>query len=690
MPIPTGGAITTDGLYTVHTFTTSSDFVVSNNGSISVLIVGGGGSSGGADVEAAGNPGGGGAGGYLEGTETITSGTYPVVVGTGGTYPGQVDVVGPNGNLSSFNSHTASGGGGGGAVINTAAKNGVAGGSGGGGGSVYSGTGASGNQASSSPLTGYKGNGANGGATSDGGGGGGAGGNASTVTGGAGKASSITGASVTYATGGNSTGGHTTGYGNGGTYHSGDDGIVIIRYLTATFTPAAGELLSKPTLLGPNELYTHSLFSDANLVAYYRMESGALTTDSKGANTLTNYNTVADGIGKFGGGADFGASNTDKALRVASDLGIGATTNITASIWVKLNTEISTGEYTFIDKNKAGATGTLIQIYYEYNGGTRRLNFRRLGSANAAVTYNLTLGTSNWYHLVLTWDGTNMYAYVNGVSVGSAASSGTFNLTAYADQLAIGTTNSVDNVRYSSAIIDDVAIFSRALTASEVSQLYGAIAYYKLESSSDDSKGVFTGTDTGITYGTAKFGNGAGFVVASSSKIVLPATFPSLTNDWTISMWVKRGRTGAVIDSIYSRWANSTTRRQLFIYFDSTVANAIRVDIPYIKAIMTTNGTISDTTTWHHLAFTKSGTTWSTYIDGVLDKQVTDATAQEVNTTDTPSLGADIVTPQYSTQTLDDISFFSRALSATEVAQLYNDVVTGRSYMTVNSSYWGG
>ena len=66
--------------YISHTFTSSSDFVVTSGArNIDYLLVGGGG-GGGQDIG-----GGGGGGGYRILTDQpITPGTYPVVVGTGG------------------------------------------------------------------------------------------------------------------------------------------------------------------------------------------------------------------------------------------------------------------------------------------------------------------------------------------------------------------------------------------------------------------------------------------------------------------------------------------------------------------------------------------------------------------------------------------------------------------------------
>ncbi|MEI6237857.1 MAG: glycine-rich domain-containing protein, partial [Candidatus Saccharibacteria bacterium] len=113
----TGGTVTTDGSYRIHTFTISGTLIVSTPVNATVLVVGGGGGGG---IASSAGAGGGGAGGYLTGTETLT-GNMSVTVG--------VSVLGGiSGNNSSFGTRTAVGGGAGGNVN----ANGSSGGSGGG------------------------------------------------------------------------------------------------------------------------------------------------------------------------------------------------------------------------------------------------------------------------------------------------------------------------------------------------------------------------------------------------------------------------------------------------------------------------------------------------------------------------------------------------------------------------------
>ena len=219
------------------------------------------------------------------------------------------------------------------------------------------------------------------------------------------------------------------------------------------------------------ELIHSSLREDANLRAYYRLENGVLTVDN-GANgyTLTNNNAVADGGGKFGGGADLGNANSNKGLVVVSDLGI-TTKVISVSMWVKLNTEILSNSWVlFFNQNTTQDWG--IEIWYEYNAGTRRLSYRstQSGIGSNVNTYNISLGTDSWYHLVFTSDGTDQRAYLNGVLVGGPIAIRTSgnNITS---ATSIGYYYPANNY-FASSVIDDVAIFSKALSQAEITELY--------------------------------------------------------------------------------------------------------------------------------------------------------------------------------------------------------------------------
>jgi hypothetical protein len=241
--VVTGGNASTDGAYTVRTFTSSGTLTVAGGTltDVQYLLIAGGGE---AAFPTSAYVSGGGAGGVLTGNVTLNAGSYPVTIGAPG-------------NNSSFLSIAAVGGGQGGFY-----GNGSVGGSGGGGGTLgtthY-------NFENFVGGAGTPGQGNNGGAPYGGGyppfgpgGGGGAGGPGGTGTpdgvggaGGLGIASDITGTEVYYAAGGSGKGpngigpnspGYTS-YGAGGGYDlaegttyydrlNSQPGVLIIRYQT--------------------------------------------------------------------------------------------------------------------------------------------------------------------------------------------------------------------------------------------------------------------------------------------------------------------------------------------------------------------------------------------------------------------------------------------------------------------------
>jgi hypothetical protein len=213
--VATGGTITEDGDFKIHTFDVgTSTFSVTSagtspNNSVEYLIVGAGGRGACSDRFQA-NGGGGGAGGAVRtGSFAVDIDDYTIITGAKGGF-NDFGQSGAAGNLSTAFNITASGGGGG---INNGPG------------------GSNGDFVGSSP----------------GGGGAGAGGNASGDTGGIGVVSSINGTSVTYGIGGNrsnisfpscqntSIGGGSVGVSIGGSCTiscatTGPGGIVIVRY----------------------------------------------------------------------------------------------------------------------------------------------------------------------------------------------------------------------------------------------------------------------------------------------------------------------------------------------------------------------------------------------------------------------------------------------------------------------------
>jgi len=223
------------------------------------------------------------------------------------------------------------------------------------------------------------------------------------------------------------------------------------------------------------ELYSTPLFGDANLRAYYRFNTGALTTDSKDSYTLTNNNTVGEDTGKFGIGADFGDANTNKCFSQASDWGLTSAGSFTISFWIKLNTETPASDgnnirFWQVDVNDAHRSIPWVDYGYYSTPGYRLIRVYRYGATfDIFDSAQINLGTTTWHLITVTYDGSTVTLYIDGAYSNSVASSGTL-ATPVTEIASLGC--AFDWSMYNSAIFDDFAVFDRALTATEVGNLY--------------------------------------------------------------------------------------------------------------------------------------------------------------------------------------------------------------------------
>jgi hypothetical protein len=83
-----------------------------------------------------------------------------------------------------------------------------------------------------------------------------------------------------------------------------------------------------------------------------------------------------------------------------------------------------------------------------------------------------TVPLNAWSHIVGTWDGTIMRSYINGSQVGSMALSGT--VTEINNDALIGAGVDVTEPQYFDGIIDELKVYSKALTAAEVQAEYAS------------------------------------------------------------------------------------------------------------------------------------------------------------------------------------------------------------------------
>ena len=138
----------------------------------------------------------------------------------------------------------------------------------------------------------------------------------------------------------------------------------------------------------------------------------------------------------------------------------------TISAWVKLETVTATSTVLFIrvDGNN--------NIALLYNAATNQLNMKYRGSAsNSTATYSTSMeNDGNWHHLAGTWDtvADAVKLYLDGTEVGTASSMTA--ITASFASASIG--SNADGGAFWKGNIDEVVLFNKTLSGTEVSNLY--------------------------------------------------------------------------------------------------------------------------------------------------------------------------------------------------------------------------
>ncbi len=427
--------------------------------------------------------------------------------------------------------------------------------------------------------------------------------------------------------------------------------------------------------------------NDANLVSYWKLDDNS--NDNKGTRNLTNVNNVSFSSAKFNNGANFGTSNSNKYLiKDNDDFGISTSSSVTLSCWVKMNSEISSSTQIFVmHQTTLGSSASRgLALRYDYNGGNRKIGFSywRSGVIGGDVWYNITLGTSDWYHLVGTYNGSQIKLYLNGKYIGSNNNSGTGNNLGSRFSIGVNSENSSSLTNFASAIIDDVSIFSRALSSAEVNELYQSCTLGEyiptsntklllhLNGNSTDSSGNGNnGTDTAITYGDAygKFGQGALFN-GTSSKITIPATMEYMNNNFTFSFYIKRNNASQDFP-LYMRMGSPTSGRELYFYIQAAAGYKLIIDVPYIANIGYSSIAIPYDK-WINIIITKSSSTWKIYLDGKLDNTMYNAATIEQATGVYPLIGANISNNWYFNGAIDEVIIENRAWTPQEVYKYYS------------------
>lgn len=194
------------------------------------------------------------------------------------------------------------------------------------------------------------------------------------------------------------------------------------------------------------------------MVCWYAMDTGAITTDSHAGNTLTNTN-VTNGTGLVNADAVFDAAGDSLTIAIPSSFDFGSGTDTFTFVgWVKFTTQ--TGNHGIVGQN------TTESYRIDWYANTMRLIVWT--DAGAASTASVAQsGTGAWVMVAAWRSGTNIYISVNNGTAGTQTSA---SMRPGAGNWCLGRPQGL----FLPGELDEVCMYSRALSADELTWLYNA------------------------------------------------------------------------------------------------------------------------------------------------------------------------------------------------------------------------
>ena len=394
--------------------------------------------------------------------------------------------------------------------------------------------------------------------------------------------------------------------------------------------------------------------------------------------------------GKFGAGADFNGSSS--YINIGNLIGGNV---YTYSFWARPDS-IASGVYGAM----IGSASPDVTYYQEDS----KLSIYNGSGSSYLTASNIFLNTTDWVNIVAVATGSQILIYRNGVL------SNTFNDTPANSETIVFGKHPRFSVEYYSGLLDQVRIFTKALSSSEVSTLYAetvdtvesldplsedttdtlqvlgdssCVATYRFENDETDLSGNYNGTGTSIQYAAGRYGQAASFN-GTDSKITTNGKPLNGNTTISISFWAKNINYGNYV-SILGEGGDSSTAGYRIVWKNTNDGN-----MSISRSDGSGNYIIADTyyydfgvdgSDWVHCAFTVSASEVKYYKNG--ENVLTQSVSNSATTAAEANFGIcsdpDYPTFNWSGQ-MDQVRLFNKTLSASEVTTLYQENSLVASY----------
>jgi hypothetical protein len=461
-----------------------------------------------------------------------------------------------------------------------------------------------------------------------------------------------------------------------------DGQIDQVRFFNKAISDAEAVILGNETTDTASDV---NVLNDGSGVALYSLDYDA---SDAGGNYDGTANNVEFGVG---GHINYGADFNGSSSYIQTTLSPSFET-ISHSLWFYADNADSTNFLYYFD-NRGGRIDVAIT-------GT---GSNSISASSESVNITATTATSQFNHLSLVYTG-----WASSYSSGSYG--GAITVTAYLNGSPIGTANptpygQTTGMRigrsggsyYFEGKIDQVRVFQKALSSTEVSTLYGEtacvytsttdvvgfpptaasnlFAYYKLDNSGVDETGNHDGTQGSSTaYSFGRLGEGGDFDGSNNAVITIPDSnkFSPSVNDFSVSFWFNVSNTSAnrmvAKGSNPYEWEIRVTNGQpIYVSYNSPgSAHGVLYGGP-------SPGAYSDGN-WHHMVVTHDHLTKiGMFVDNTSIGTLTTFSGSMSNTNSTVTIGkrGDLSTSMIGR--LDQFRFYDKILTTNEIGELYNE-----------------
>jgi alpha-L-arabinofuranosidase/uncharacterized protein (DUF2147 family) len=471
------------------------------------------------------------------------------------------------------------------------------------------------------------------------------------------------------------------------------------RFLELSASAAVAATVGSTTAL------TYGVSSPAlastGLAGYWKFDegSGTAVSDSSGnGHSGTLQSGASWTTGQIGSHAlnVTGASNSYVDI---SQTVVNTAASFSVSAWVKISA-VGTNYQTFVSLDGSSVSA----FYLQLRGDTGLFAFTRLASDSTSAATTIASAAipptpGVWYHLVGVYDSSaqTISLYVNGALQQTIAYTSAWQASGHT---AIGRGKySGNNVDFVNGQIDDVHLYSTALSAKSVADL-ATVGYWTFDEGSGTTAADATGNSfnatlqSGASWASGKVGSSALNVTGTSNSYAEAAyTVVNTTASFSVSAWVK---------------LNSLSGYQTFVSLDGSSVSAFYLQLRGDTGKFAFTRLASDSTsaavsfataanapvtgTWYHLVgiYDASAQTLSLYVNGTLQQTVAYTSAWQgtghtaIGRGKYGGIAVDFVNGQ-----IDDVHIYNITLDYTAVNTLAGSAPSSSASLTVQANVTG-